>query len=130
MKLNHIAIVVKNLDEAITTYNKKLGLSLESRQRIDTEGIEIAVMSLDNVHVELLMPVQSNTGVSKYLDKRGEGLHHICLEVKDIEKLIDNLKTAGVKLIDTTPRIGYNGNKAVFVHPSSTNGVLIEFYEK
>ncbi|MGB9735567.1 MAG: methylmalonyl-CoA epimerase [bacterium] len=130
MRINHVAIVVRDLEEAITTYSQKLGFSLESRQRIDAEGIEIAIMSLENAHIELLMPIQENTGVAKFLEKRGEGLHHVCFEVDNIETLINSLQTSGIKLIDKTPRMGYRGNKAIFVHPSSTNGVLIEFYEK
>ena len=130
MKLDHIAIVVKDLDEAVTVYSRKLGTPLESRQRVEHEGVEIAVMSLDNAHIELVHPLENNSGVAKFLEKRGEGLHHICLEVDDIETLMQSLQAAGVKLIDTKPRRGYKGNKAIFVHPASTNGVLIEFYEK
>ncbi len=130
MKLDHIAIVVKDLDEAIFTYGQKLGIPLESRKRIEQEGIEIAVMTIDNAHIELVKPLENNSGVAKFLEKRGEGLHHICLEVENIETLIKSLQVSGIKLIDTKPRIGYKGNKAIFVHPSSTDGVLIEFYEK
>ncbi len=130
MKLDHIAIVVKDLGEAIETYSRKLGIALQSRQRVEPEGVEIAVMSLDNTHIELVQPLQDNSGVAKFLEKRGEGLHHICLEVENIELLIKALQASGFKLIDTKPRTGYKGNKAIFVHPSSTHGVLIEFYEK
>jgi len=130
MKLDHIAIVVKDLDEAILTYSRKLGLSMLSRQRVETEGVEIAIMDLDNTHIELVKPIRDDTGVAKFLEKRGPGLHHICFEVDNIETLINILQTSGLKLIDTKPRIGYKGNKAIFVHPSSTHGVLIEFYEK
>jgi methylmalonyl-CoA/ethylmalonyl-CoA epimerase len=130
MKLDHIAIVVKDLDDAILTYSRKLGLSMLSRQRVETEGVEIAIMGLDNTHIELVKPIRDDTGVAKFLEKRGPGLHHVCFEVDNIETLINILQTSGLKLIDTKPRIGYKGNKAIFVHPSSTHGVLIEFYEK
>ncbi len=130
MKLDHIAIVVKDLEEATTTYSQKFGATLESRQRVESEGVEIAVMSLDNAHIELVKPLENNSGVAKFLEKRGEGLHHICLEVENIEILIKSLQASGIKLIDTKPRRGYKGNKAIFVHPLSTHGVLIEFYEK
>jgi methylmalonyl-CoA/ethylmalonyl-CoA epimerase len=130
MKLDHIAIVVKDLDKAISTYSQELGIPFESRERIEQEGVEIAVMALDNAHIELVKPLGNNSGVAKFLEKRGEGLHHICLEVENIEILIKSLRASGIKLIDTKPRRGYKGNKAIFVHPSSTDGVLIEFYEK
>ena len=130
MKLDHIAIVVKDLEEAVATYSRKLGVPLESRHRVEHEGVEIAVMSLDNTRIELLHPLENNNGVAKFLEKRGEGLHHICLEVDNLEALIQSLEIAGLKLIDTQPRRGYKGNKAIFVHPASTNGVLIEFYER
>lgn len=130
MKLDHIAIVVKDLDQAISVYNEKLGLHLKSRQVVDTESVEIAVMELDNARIELVKPVDSTGGVAKFLEKRGEGLHHICIEVENIDTLMEYLKVSGIKLIDIQPRRGYKGNRAIFVHPSSTNGVLIEFYEK
>ncbi len=130
MKLDHIAIVVRDLEQAASVYSKKLGVPLKSRHRIDAEGVEVAVMELDNAHIELVKPLDKASGVASFLEKRGEGLHHICLEVDNIEALIRYLGASGIKLIDDKPRTGYKGNKAVFVHPSSTNGVLIEFYEK
>lgn len=130
MKLDHIAIVVRDLDHAVSAYQEKFGLQLKSRQVVDTESVEIAVLELDNAHIELVKPLDNTGGVAKFLEKRGEGLHHICLEVENINTLMKSLQVSGVKLIDAEPRIGYKGNKALFVHPSSTHGVLIEFYEK
>jgi methylmalonyl-CoA/ethylmalonyl-CoA epimerase len=130
MKLDHIAIVVRDLDQAISVYHEKLGLHLKSRQLVDTESVEIAVLELDNTHIELVRPVDSTGGVAKFLEKRGEGLHHICLEVENLDTMTEYFKVSGIKIIDPRPRRGYKGNRAIFVHPSSTNGVLIEFYEK
>ncbi len=130
MKLDHIAIVVRDLDHAVSAYQEKFGLRLKSRQVVDAESVEIAVLELDNAHIELVRPLDTTGGVAKFLEKRGEGLHHICLEVENINTLMKSLEVSGVKLIDAEPRIGYKGNKALFVHPSSTHGVLIEFYEK
>ncbi len=130
MKLEHVAIVVRDLDQAVSVYKEKLGLRLESRQVVDTESVEIAVMALDNTRIELVRPLDSTAGVARFLDKRGEGLHHICLEVENLDTLVQSLHASGVRLIDAAPRKGYRGNRAVFVHPTSTDGVLIEFYEK
>ncbi|MCL4557644.1 MAG: methylmalonyl-CoA epimerase [Deltaproteobacteria bacterium] len=130
MKLDHVAIAVRDLDHAISVYSEKLGLHLKSRQVVDAESVEIAIMELDNAHVELVRPLDSTGGVARFLEKRGEGLHHICLEVEDMDTLIASLHASGVRLLDAVPRTGYKGNRAVFVHPSSTEGVLIEFYEK
>jgi len=130
MKLDHIAIVVKDMDQAVSTYTKKLGLSLKTRKIINSEGIEIAVMRLDNTEIELIMPINNNTGTARFLEKRGEGLHHICMETEDMELLIKSLEALGIKLVNNIPFTGYKGNKVIFVHPSSTNGVLIEFNER
>lgn len=130
MKLDHIAIVVRNMDEAVATYTQKLGLSLSSRQQVESEKVEIAVLSADNAHIELVRPLEETSGVAKFLAKKGEGLHHICLEVDDLDTLIQSLQASGIGLIDTKPHTGYKGNRAVFLRPSSAHGVLIEFYEK
>lgn len=130
MKLDHIAIVVKDMEQAVSTYTQKLGLSLKTRKIINSEGIEIAVMQLDNTEIELIMPINNNTGTARFLEKRGEGLHHICMEIEDMEVLLKSLEALGIKLVNKIPFTGYKGNKAIFVHPSSTNGVLIEFNER
>lgn len=130
MKLDHIAIVVRDLEQAVDTYTVKLGMPLQSRHLVASEGVEIAVLELDNAHIELVRPVDKNSGTARFLEKKGEGLHHICMEVDNIEKMAQSLEAAGIKLAGDKVRTGYKGNKALFVHPSSTNGVLIEFYEK
>ncbi len=130
MKLDHIAIVVRDMDEAIATYSSKLGFTVSSRQQVASENVEIAVLSVDNTQIELLRPLESSSGVAKFLAKKGEGLHHLCFEVDDLDTLIQSLLSSGINLIDTKPRTGYKGNRAVFLHPASAHGVLIEFYEK
>ncbi|MCL4477731.1 MAG: methylmalonyl-CoA epimerase [Deltaproteobacteria bacterium] len=130
MRLNHIAIAVKDLSQAVSIYHNKIGASLGSRHVVESEGIEIAVINLDNTEIELMMPINNTGGVAKFIEKRGEGLHHICFEIDNIEETIKSLSNSGLKIIDTKPVIGYKGNKAFFVHPSSTDGVLLEFYEK
>ncbi len=130
MRLNHVAIAVKSLDGAIDTYTRNLGARLKSRKVVDPEGVEIAVLELDNTHIELLTPVDADNGVAKFMKNRGEGLHHLCFEVDNIESLIPKLETSNIKLINDTPRVGADGSKVIFAHPSSTNGVLLEFYGK
>ena len=129
-KVDHIAIAVKNLDEALDTYEKLFGLKAEKIEDVPDQGVKAALIPIGNgSEIELIQPVNSESGVAKFLEKKGEGIHHISLEVENVDHEIKTLAAQGVDLIDKEPRSGLAGRIA-FLHPKSTSGVLIELCQK
>lgn len=126
MRLDHIAVAVNNLDESLRFYKEVLGLECITVETVEEQGVKVAKLELGSTHIELLEPLGPDTPVGKYLAKRGPGLHHICVYIDNIEKELDKLKNAGVKLIDDKPKIGADGAFIAFVHPQATGGVLLE----
>lgn len=124
--LDHVAIAVKDLEKAIPIYRDALGLELAEIEVVEEQKVRTAIFGHGMGRVELICPTEPNTGVAKFLEKRGEGLHHICIEVEDIGAAIDELKARGAPLIDETPKIGAGGAKIAFIHPKGTGGVLTE----
>jgi methylmalonyl-CoA/ethylmalonyl-CoA epimerase len=127
--LHHIAIAVHDLDAALAFYRDGLGLEVTERRQEDQEGVEIAFLSAGEGEIELLQPLDDNSGVARFLEKRGEGLHHICLAVEDVEAAMERLRAAGARLLSEEPRVNVEGTRYVFVHPRSAHGVLLELYE-
>jgi methylmalonyl-CoA epimerase len=129
VKISHIGIAVKDLDQAIKTYTEALGIKLDEIVKSPETGMAAAMLSTGNASLELLAPI-GNTGViAKFLENRGEGIHHVSIEVDNIVKTLKSLSARGVQLIDKVPRDGIEG-KVAFIHPKSMNGVLIELVEK
>lgn len=129
-RIDHIGIAVQNIDAALKFYADALGLELA---RTDTEVGQksvVAFMPAGASEVELIEPIGEESPVTRFLAKRGEGIHHICFEVDDLEATLARLKARGVQLIDETPYIGTGGKKIAFIHPKAARGVLIELYEK
>lgn len=129
-KIAHIGIAVHDLDAALALFRDAMGLHVEYRRAVPEQGVEIVGLPVGESEIELLQPLSDEGGVAKFLQSRGEGVHHICFEVDDIEAALRDMETAGYRLIDRTPRVGANGQRYAFVHPKGTHGVLIEFYEK
>ncbi len=127
-KIDHIGIAVKNLDEAIDLY-KKLGFELKEIEEIPEQKVKVAMLPVGESKIELLEATSEDSPIAKVIEKRGEGIHHIAVNVENIEKALENAKSNGLKLIDEKPRIGAGGKKIAFVHPKSTKGVLLEFVE-
>jgi len=127
--LDHVGIAVNGLDEALNEYKKSFGFVLESREKIDSQGVEAAFIRLPNTLIELLAPLNETGTLSKFLQKRGPGLHHLCYRVDDLEKELARLTSIGVELIDKTPRPGAHHTRIAFLHPRSTGGVLTELCE-
>jgi methylmalonyl-CoA epimerase len=127
--LHHIAIAVHDLDAALAFYRDGLGLEVTERRQEDQEGVEIAFLPAGEGEIELLRPLDDNSGVARFLEKHGEGLHHICLAVEDIEAAMERLRAAGARLLSKEPRVNVEGTRYIFVHPRSTHGVLLELYE-
>jgi methylmalonyl-CoA/ethylmalonyl-CoA epimerase len=124
--LNHVAIAVKDIDSAVAFYEQVLGLHCDERERVEDQEVDAALFGHGQGRIELICPFTKDSGVAKFLEKRGEGLHHICLDVPDIEAALAELKKQGLPLIDEKPRIGAGGSKIAFVHPKGGRGVLIE----
>ena len=127
--VDHIGIVVNDLDEALATYRDTLGFSLLERLSAPEHGVEIAFLDTGSSTLELLSPTDAESGTARFLARRGEGVHHVCFAVPDIRRALEDLRTAGLRLIDETPRPGIHGLIA-FVHPQAAHGVLIELLQK
>jgi methylmalonyl-CoA/ethylmalonyl-CoA epimerase len=127
-KINHVAIVVQDIDEALGFWRDQLGLELDHIEDVSSQGSKVAFMPVGESEVELVQPTDPESGLGKYLEKRGEGLHHLCIEVDDIEAMLDFLKKKDVRLINETP-VDLPGRRMAFVHPKAGNGVLIELYQ-
>lgn len=128
--VDHVAIVVRSLDEALSFYRDALGLTVTERREVPEEGVEIASLALANGSVELVRPLGSEGGIANFLDSRGEGLHHICLVVQDIAAAMKRLREAGALPVTDEPQVAADGTRYVFVHPKSAHGVLLELYEE
>lgn len=128
--IHHIAIAVNDLEAALAFYRDALGLEVTQRREVPEEGVEIAFLPAGEGEIELLRPLDPEGGVARFLEKRGEGLHHICLRVDDITAAMERLRAAGAILLSEEPRIGADGTRYVFIHPRSAHGVLLELYEK
>lgn len=129
--VRHIGVAVSDLDEAIRLYRDVLGLKLEDVRDVKEMKMRVAFFSSgDKTEIELVQPTDNETSLAKFIEKRGEGIHHIALEVDDIESALATAKKKGLLLIDEKPRIGVHGNKIAFIHPKSTRGVLFEFVMK
>ena len=127
--IHHIAIAVRNLDAALAFYRDALGLEMSERREVSEEEVEIAFLPAGEGKIELLQPLGPESNVARFLEKRGEGLHHICLAVEDIEAAMERLRTVGAQLLSDEPRVTPNGTRYIFVHPKSAHGVLLELYE-
>ena len=128
MKIDHIGIVVRDIREALQVYETALVLPLDEVAEVPDQKVQVAFLPIGESKLELVQPTSNDTGIARYLANRGEGIHHLCIEVEDIEAALAQLKDHEVPLIDETPRQGAHGRVA-FVHPKSAHGVLIELVE-
>jgi len=128
-KINHIAILVDDLDASLHFWQDALGLKLSHTEDIPAEQAMIAFLPTGDSEIELVRPTSDDSGLTRYLEKRGPGMHHICLEVDDIAGMLVQLKARGIQLINEEPKIGSDGRKYAFVHPKSAHGVMVELYE-
>ncbi len=128
-KMDHVALVVNDIDEALAFWRDALGLEIEKILDVPREKSAVAFLPVGDVEVELVQPTSDDSGLTKYLEKRGPGMHHICLEVDDIEAMLAQLKEKDVQLIHEEPVTGDGGKKYAFLHPKAAFGVLVELYE-
>jgi methylmalonyl-CoA/ethylmalonyl-CoA epimerase len=127
-KLDHIGIAVRRLDEATQAY-EAMGLHTSKVEEVSGERVRVAMLPLGETRIELLEPTTEDSVIARFLEKRGEGIHHLALEVEDIDAACEELRAAGIKLVYETPRTGEGGSRVNFIHPSSAHGVLIELRE-
>ena len=129
VKVNHIAVVVEDVNSALVFWRDALGLDLQHTERNDEELVEIAFLPVGDSEIELIAPTTPDSGVAKYMAKKGTGLHHLCLEVEDIDAMVQQLVSKDIEMINESARTRPDGTKYAFVHPKSTGGVLLELYQ-
>jgi methylmalonyl-CoA/ethylmalonyl-CoA epimerase len=129
-KIEHVALAVSDMDAALAHYRDVWGLEVEHRERVEDQGIEEAMLRVGESYLQLLAPTGPDTTVGRFLDRRGEGLHHVAYEVDDLEITLEELKAKGIPLIDEAPRKGGRGHMVAFVHPSGNHGLLVELIER
>jgi len=128
MKIDHIGIAVRDIEQALQVYQVALGLPLDDMVEVPDQQVRVAFLPVGESNIELVQPTSGDSGTARFLEKRGEGIHHICVQVEDIDAALEKLKANGVALIDQEPRAGVHGRVA-FVHPKGTHGVLLELVE-
>jgi methylmalonyl-CoA/ethylmalonyl-CoA epimerase len=129
MKINHLGIATKGIDEALKFWEDALGLENVHTEIVEDQKVRVAMLPIGESRIELLEPTSEDSPIAKFLEKRGGGIHHIAVEVEDINAALMKLKQQGARLIDESPRIGAEGCLVAFVHPSSANGVLLELVQ-
>jgi len=128
-RIHHIAVLVEDIDTSLKFWHDILGIEPSHISNMPNEAARIAFLPLGESEIELVQPVSSDSGLSRFLEKHGSGMHHLCLEVDDLQELLKQLKTKGVQLINEEPKMSEDGRLYAFVHPKSTNGVLVELYQ-
>lgn len=128
IKINHIGLAVEDIDTALSFWQDALGMKLDHIEDVPSQQARVAFLPVGGSEVELVQPTSQESGLAKFLDKKGAGIHHLCLEVEDIAGVLKQLKGKGIRLIDETPH-DLEGRRMAFIHPKSTGGVLVELYE-
>lgn len=129
IKIDHVAILADDMDKSLNFWRDALGMELTHIEDVPAEKSQVAFLPVAGVEIELVKPTTDDSGLTRYLEKRGPGMHHVCLEVDDIVGMVAQLREKGIQLINETPLTGLGGRKYAFIHPKSTNGVLVELYQ-
>ncbi len=129
-KLDHIGIAVDNLEESVKFYEETLGLKLQGIETVEDQKVKVAFLPVGDTEIELLEATSPDSPIAKFIEKKGQGVQHLAFRVENIEKALEEAKEKGIKLIDEKPRYGAGGAKIAFLHPKSTNGVLVELCER
>lgn len=128
-RINHVAIVVDDMEKSLAFWRDTLGIELHELRDVPAEKSQVAFLPVAGAEIELVKSTSDDSGLAKYLAKRGPGMHHICLEVDDIDGMMAQLKAKGIRLINEEPRTAADGKRYAFIHPESTSGVLVELYQ-
>jgi len=129
-KIHHVAIAVTDLQQALVFWQDILGIENSELRDIPQEEAQVAFLPLGESEIELVFPTSNDSGLAKYISKRGAGIHHLCLEVDNLEAMLSRLKQNNIRLINEEPRVDQSGRRYAFIHPESAFGVLVELYEK
>ena len=128
-RIDHVGVAVADLDAAVALYEDSFGMPVAHRETVESQGVEAVLLDVGDGHVELLRPLGPETAVGKFIERSGEGLHHVAYAVDDIDSTLDELRSAGLELIDEEARVGIRGSRVAFLHPKSTGRVLTEIVE-
>ena len=128
-RIDHVGVAVENLDAAVAMYEGTFAMTLVHRETVTAQGVEAVLLDVGENHVELLAPLGPDTPVGRFLARSGPGIHHVAYQTQDIERTLETLKAAGMRLIDETPRMGIRGSRVAFLHPQAAGGVLTEIVE-
>ena len=128
-RIDHIGVAVEDLDEAVALYSQKFEMREQHRETVEQFGVEAVLLEIGDGHVELLSPLSAESAVGKFLERSGPGLHHVAYATEDIESSLEQVRSAGLRLIDEEPRTGIRNSRVAFVHPDATGSVLTEIVE-
>jgi methylmalonyl-CoA/ethylmalonyl-CoA epimerase len=128
-RIDHIGVAVDDLDDAIELYRDRFGMREQHRETVVAFDVEAVLLEIGEGHVELLKPLSAESSVGKFLERNGPGLHHVAYQTSDIDSALEQVKAAGLDLIDQEPRTGIRGSRVAFLHPKATGGVLTELVE-
>jgi methylmalonyl-CoA/ethylmalonyl-CoA epimerase len=128
-RIDHIGVAVEDIDGALELYRDSMRMEVAHREVVEEQGVEAVLLDVGENHVELVAPLSADTPVGKFIARQGPGLHHVAYQVTDIDRTLEALSAAGLRLIDERPRIGIRGSRVAFVHPRSTGGVLTEIVQ-
>lgn len=127
--IHHVAVVVDDMDKSLAFWRDALGIELHELRDVPAEKSQVAFLPIQGAEIELVLPTSADSGIAKYLAKRGPGMHHICLEVDDIAGMLAQLKQKNIRLINEEPRLAADGKQYAFIHPEATGGTLVELYQ-
>ncbi|MEA2374901.1 MAG: methylmalonyl-CoA/ethylmalonyl-CoA epimerase [Thermoleophilaceae bacterium] len=128
-RIDHVGVAVEDLDAAIELYRGGFDMAEQHRETVEEQGVEAVLLEVGEGHVELLRPLSEDTVIGRFIAAKGPGLHHVAYQTDDIDRTLDAVRDAGLRLIDTSPRVGIRGSRVAFLHPRSTGGVLTELVE-
>ena len=128
-RIDHIGVAVEDLDDAVELYRERFGMAEQHRETVEEFGVEAVLLEIGDGHVELLKPLSPESGVGRFLERNGPGLHHVAYQTDDIDAALEGVRSAGLRLIDEQPRRGIRGSRVAFLHPKATGGVLTELVE-
>ena len=128
-RIDHIGIAVNDLDAAVQLYGGSFDMAEQHRETVEEQGVEAVLLEVGEGHIELIRPLSPDNGVGKFIERNGEGMHHIAYQVDDIDAALEKVREAGLRLIDEAPRTGIRNSRVAFLHPKSTGGVLTEIVE-
>ena len=128
-RIDHVGVAVEDLDEAVALYSERLAMPVQHRETVEEQGVEAVLLGVGESHVELLRPLGPETAVGRFLERNGPGLHHVAYGTDDIDSALEEVRAAGLRLIDERPRPGIRNSRVAFLHPKSTGGVLTELVE-